>query len=115
MHTTAEGPPQEEHGATVNAALLFAAFVGTVLTIGLVVVLTYLYFTSHMNQLRRSRIETTVLAGEYRDYRERTTGQLRDYGWVSIEGDGVVALPMEVAMERVLRRYNGAGQGGGSQ
>jgi hypothetical protein len=111
LHTAAEGVPQEEHGSTINAPLLVLAFIGTVLSVVAVVILTFLYFTTYTNQLRRTRIETTALSEDYLQYRGRWQDTAQDYRWVSVEGEGVVSLPLQVAMERVLERYQ---QQGGS-
>jgi hypothetical protein len=105
MHAPVEGLPQEEHGSTVNTALLTLAFIGTVVSIALVVVLTYLYFSAYTTNLRRLRIETTVLAEDYLRYRTESDQVLHDYAWVTVEGEGVVSLPLGIAMERVLERY----------
>jgi hypothetical protein len=113
LHTAAEGAPQEEHAATVNAPLLVLAFIGTVVGVILIVVLTYLYFTTYTNQLRRTRIETTALSEDYLRYKSTWQDLAQDYRWVSIDGEGVVSLPLQVAMERVLERYQQQGQQGG--
>jgi hypothetical protein len=104
LHSAAEGPAQEEHGSTVNTMLLAFAFIGTVLSIGLVVVLTYMYFSAYMNQLRRTRIETTTLAADYLQYRADSDRALHDYVWLD-EDRTIVSLPIGVAMERVLENY----------
>lgn len=114
MHTAAEGPPQEEHGGTVNTALLMLAFVGTVASIALVVVLTYLYYASYSTQVRASRIETTVLSEDYRQYRAKVHEAMTGFNWVEMDGEPAVSLPLDVATERVLQRYSGQSGTGGS-
>lgn len=113
MHTAAEGPPQEEHGSTVNTALLFLAFVGSVVTVAAVALLTYIYFSTYTNQLWQSRVETTVLAEDYLRYRQQTRQTQQDFVWVRVEDEVVLSLPLDVATDRVLSRYQGESQGGG--
>jgi hypothetical protein len=105
MHSAAEGPPQEEHGATVNPVLLTGAFIGTVVSVALVAVLVYAYFTAYTTQLRRSRIETTTMAVDYTRYRQDWRHVQDDYSRVAVGQETVISLPLEVAMERVLERY----------
>jgi hypothetical protein len=119
VHAAAEGPAQEEHGSTVNTILLFMAFLGSVGSIALVVLLTYVYYTSYANHLRRTRIETTTLAEDYIRYRNDWNQMAQDFAWIQVENDAQLVMPLQMAMERVLDRYQGPGgqgsQGGGGQ
>jgi len=110
LHTPDEGPPQEEHGK-INAALLSVAFLASVLFVGVVVLVTYLYFNVQTTRLREERIETTVLSAEYVAYREKALKSLNDYSFANEQAAraGVVSLPFDQAAQRVIAKYAGGG------
>lgn len=103
-HSPEEGEPQQEHAGSVNTTILLGVFVATVVFVFASILFTYLYFTRYMTNLRQEQIETTVMASDYRDYKERSAAALGQFGWVDAEA-GVVSLPLEVAKARVLERY----------
>jgi hypothetical protein len=107
MHTSEEGSPQEEHGAQANPAALVATFVGSVVFVGAVILATVMYYGAHNTRLREERIETTALAADYFQYRDRSLAVQADYGWSTPENAaaGKVTIPLDKAMERVRQQY----------
>ena len=103
-HTIEEGVPQVEHAATVNIPILMGVFVATVVFVSATVLFTMIYFKRHVTALRQERIETTVMGQAARDYRDASLAQLNGYGWTD-PAAGVVALPLDVARERVIESY----------
>src|SRR4051812_42035094 len=111
MHTTEEGDPQEEHGAHAEPTALVGAFVGSIVFVGLVIVVCLLYYHSHTTGLRRARIETTDFYLEnYRPYRDQSDRFLSGYGWATPEAAaaGKVSIPIEIGMEKVRQQYGQA-------
>jgi hypothetical protein len=108
-HTVDEGTPQEEHAGTANAAVLMVAFVLIVGFVSLVVLATMLYFIHYTTNERRARVETTVLAKDYRAYRSAEEAKLATYGWEdrAAAEAGHVSIPIDVAMQRVAEKYGG--------
>src|SRR5437868_3021246 len=76
-HTVEEGQPQEEHGAQANPAALVGAFLGSIFFVGSVIVVCLLYYGTQTTAMRQRRIETTALAGDYFEYRDRSELALR--------------------------------------
>ena len=112
MHTSAEGLPQEEHGATAQAGALIASFAGSVIFVGAVILVTILYYRQHVTMLRRERIETTDFYREvYTPYRQQSDKALTGYGWAGPEAAaaGQVSIPIDIAMQRVLQNYGNGG------
>jgi hypothetical protein len=107
-HTPAEGAPQREHGSKANPAVLGVAFVLSVALVGGVILATVVYFRRHVTELRKERIETTVLAGDFLKYRGESEAHLAGYSWASDdaarEGKNV-SIPIEEAKKRVLEKY----------
>ncbi len=71
-----------------------------VATLGLVAV-TMLYLNHHIDKLRRERADQD-LSADYVGYREGTKSRMTGYGWVD---SATVHVPIEMAQERVLKRY----------
>lgn len=105
-HTPAEGAPQAEHGARANPAILAIVTVGFVVTVGLTVLLSTLYFFSYMTHERQLKKETTVLSEEYRAYRAQTEASLAGYGWAD-PAAGTVRIPIGTAIDQVVADYAG--------
>ncbi len=110
-HTAAEGAPQEEHAAQVNTRILAIFFTVIVLFVAGTIGVTIVYFHRVVTLQRRASIETTVLAEEFVKYRDGARAALADYGWSRVNA-GAVSLPMDEAMDRVVRGYAQAGGDG---
>ncbi len=105
-HTPAEGAPQAEHGAKANPAILALITGGFVVTVGLTILLSALYFFSYMTHERQLKKETTVLSEEYRAYRAQTEASLSGYGWAD-PAAGTVRIPVDTAIDQVVADYSG--------
>jgi len=108
-HAPEEGAPQTEHGSKANPAVLGAAFVLSVALVAVVVIATVVYFRKHTTELRKERIETTVLSADYLKYRDASQARLAEYSWASddLAREGKrVSLPIEEAKRRVIERYS---------
>ena len=107
-HGAGEASPQAEHGSKANPAVLGIAFLASIGLVAFVVIATLVYFRKHTTELRKERIETTVLSADYVKYRDASVGKLADYSWASedLAREGKrVSLPIEEAKRRVLERY----------
>lgn len=114
LHTADEGMPQEEHAGKANAAVLAGVFIGSFLFVGVVILVTYLYFEVQFTHARELRIETTALGQDARDYKAKTLQQLQQYTFPSdlSARAGQVEVPVPEAEQRVLAQY---AHGGGSK
>jgi hypothetical protein len=63
QHTTAEGMPQEEHGAQASAKALGLTFIFMVLGVLFVIIVLYIYFDSYMDSYK-AKINENINAGE---------------------------------------------------
>jgi hypothetical protein len=117
LHTMDEGTPQQEHASSTNAAMLAGAFIGSFLFVGLVILVSYLYFQVIAVQKREERIETTVLGADARAYKADALASLQTYSFPNEQAAraGVVQLPLAQAEQRVLAQYKSAGAAGGSK
>ncbi|MCC6659606.1 MAG: hypothetical protein IT437_01845 [Phycisphaerales bacterium] len=104
-HTPDEGPSQPEHAGKINVPILMGVFVSTVVFVSAAIAFTIVYFTRHLTDLRQERIETTVLGGPARDYRDAAFSHLNQYEWADAK-EGRVSLPIEEAKKRVIRGYS---------
>jgi hypothetical protein len=115
LHTPEEGRPQVEHVAKANPAAIGAAFGLMSLVLVVTVIAVIIYFNSYVTQSRAMRIETTVLAEPWQQYRRDVLGEdgvLNTYGWApGPEGEpDTVRLPLAVAVERVVEEYSERGR-----
>lgn len=62
QHTTAEGAPQEEHGAQASAKALGLTFIFMVLGVLFVIIVLKVYFDSYMSSYRAKINENTEAA-----------------------------------------------------
>ncbi len=108
-HSSSEGMPQREHGSKANPAVLGIAFALSVALVAGVVLATVVYFRKHITELRKERIETTVLSADYLKYHSESDARLAGYSWASddLAREGKhVSLPIEEAKKRVMDRYS---------
>ena len=106
-HTDAEGVPQAEHAATVNARVLVITFIGIVFGVVLLVLLIIAYFNTYNSTYKAQRTEgipnarTVYLTG-----RLGAEERLGKVGYVD-EANGVVHIPIDNAIEQVVNEYRG--------
>lgn len=103
-HASGEGRPQHEHGSQVDPTALAVTFG---LIVFVVLALTggvTLYFVRYSTVLRQERIETTVLAAEAERIRAEAAARFDGYAWTDPEA-GLVSVPLEQAVDRVIARY----------
>ena len=103
-----------EHGAKakpltlgITFAVMVVLFLATCLVLGM-------YFTKYVTESRAKRLETTVLAdGEQGSFlrRQRDLNSLNQYTWVDT-ATGEVAIPIEDAIEQVMRDYSRSASAG---
>ncbi len=105
-HTAAEGAPQHEHGSRVNTVILTFVFIAIVSVISGTITSAVLYFNRHITSLRQSQIETTVLAKAANEYRAAAEAAQAKFGWADARA-GAVQIPLDLARERVIKRYAG--------
>lgn len=111
-HTAEEGEPGAEHAPRVNVGLVAFVFVLIVLgTLGTVLALT-VYFRHTTAVLQRTVVETTAVAAEANRYRAQVQAELAGSPeWVDRER-GLVRVPIDLAMERVVDLYRSGWTGG---
>jgi len=110
LHTAEEGPAQEEHGKT-NAVVLAVAFLASFGFVGLVILVSYLYFQVIAVQKREERIETTVLGNDARAYKAAELQRLQGYSFAAEAQAraGQVSVPLDQAKQQVIAKYAQAG------
>lgn len=106
-HTAAEGVPQPEHAATVNARVLVITFIGIVFGVVLLVLLIVAYFNTYTSTYKAQRSEGVPDArSTYMTGRLGAEERLGKVGYVDRE-NGVVHVPLDRAVERVVTEYEG--------
>jgi hypothetical protein len=105
-HTAAEGLPQEEHAGKVNTVVLTFVFFAIVSTISGTITASVLYFNRHITSLRQSAIENTKQAADANLYRGESEKALTAFTWADARA-GTVQIPLDMAKERVIRKYAG--------
>lgn len=106
QHSAAEGAPQPAHADRANPFVLvgvWAAITGSVITI---VVVVAIFFSYSSTVVRQQRIETTALSAEHQAYRDQSLAARGQSAWVDSDA-GVVKLPVDIAIEKVVSEYNG--------
>lgn len=107
-HSADEGAPQQEHAATVNAAILTLVFVACLVFVAATIAASIMYFRVHTNNLKIARIENTAMSKDALDYRNTTRQRITTFYW----GDpaaaqaNVVSLPIGDAIDKVVEKYN---------
>ncbi len=104
QHGAAGDVPQVEHGARLEPSKVVMGFVLLVISIVVSVTLSVLFFNNYMNGLKQERFELTSIGADARSARERTDVELSTYGVVDAT-TGTVRIPVDVAKERVLKKY----------
>ena len=112
-HSTAEGLPQQEHTAAVNAKVVAYWFVAIIVFVAILAIIIAVYFNSVTTQLRAERIETTLIAQESNAAKAQAeatmgfNGQPGSYTWADAKA-GKVQIPIEEAMKKVQSKYTPA-------
>ncbi|MBN8597561.1 MAG: hypothetical protein J0L78_07805 [Planctomycetes bacterium] len=105
-HSAAEGVPQHEHAATINTAntfiVLFVIFGFTAVFI----LVTILYFNVTVRQVQDARVETIGGAQMFNLMKGQMEADLSTFGVVDAEKK-IVRIPIDRAMDRVVRQYQG--------
>jgi len=70
QHTTAEGAPQEEHGAQASAKALGLTFIFMVLGVLFVIIVLKVYFDSYMSSYRAKIDQNTTAAAETWEWKQ---------------------------------------------
>lgn len=105
-HSVAEGVPQHEHGATVNTKNTFIVlFVIFGFTAAFILV-TVLYFNVTVRRVQSARVETIGGAQMFNLMKGQMEADLSTFGVVDPEKK-IVRVPIERAMDRVVKRYQG--------
>lgn len=106
LHTEEEGMPQPAHAARANPLLLVGAWAAITGSVIAVVVVVAIFFDYTSTEIRQRRVETTALANEHAAYKEQAQASLDQTAWID-QGDGVVQIPLDSAMSRVIEAYRG--------
>jgi len=115
-HSAAEGVPQHEHGAIANPGLLVRWFVGIVVTVAVLILALMIYFRSYTVRIKADRQETTLISRAANSAKAKadadlgTNGQPPQYTPLDKKA-GTVQIPIDQAIEKVVERYSGSGQG----
>lgn len=94
--------PQRAHGK-INALHLMGWVVGMFVAIFATTLLLIWFFGQESQRAKRMRFEIDV-GGSTRAMVEQGHAELNTYAWVNAE-TGVVQVPIEVAMQNVIRMY----------
>lgn len=109
-HGEAEGVPQSEHAGVVSTATILKAFVIIAVTVVAVIVAIVMYYNQYMTSFKASRIETDTLAATVRSQKSAWNNQLSNFGPAG-DKPGVYAVPIDTAIDTVVKRYNAAKPG----
>lgn len=104
-HTSAEGVPQTEHAATIDTTMMFKILVLIFGFTAVFILITILYFNVTVRRQKEAVVETTGNAVGYNQMRSLMETDLATYGVVDAEKK-TVRIPVERAMERVVRQYS---------
>jgi hypothetical protein len=104
QHGIGADVPQVEHGARLEPSKVVIGFILLVIAIVFSVTVSVLFYNSYMNDLKQERFELTSVGADARSARERTDVELNTYGIVDAT-TGTVRIPVDVAKERVLKKY----------
>ncbi len=110
-HTKSEGLPQAEHTGVINTRMLTLWGVGIGLSVVAVVIVLILYFGKVATRVKRERIETPAMAHNYTVYRAGENALLGMDGQPGVykaldATRGTVQIPVDAAMQKVIRRYS---------
>lgn len=110
-HESAEGLPQAEHTAGINAGLIAKWFVGIMAAVVALVVVVSVYFDNVSTRMRVERVETTVSSKTAMDAKvaaDKVLGNsaaFSGYIWTD-PTKGTVQMPIEFGKEKVIQRYS---------
>lgn len=106
QHDASEGAPQAEHGAHARIGILLATFV--IITVATVAfsVMIGVYAIGQMDKLigEREVAGLNALAPQAASYKQTALANQNGYGWTE---DGAVKLPIEEAMQIIVREKGG--------
>jgi hypothetical protein len=105
-HDASEPAHQEMHGR-LNPYAIMLSLAGTLVLVAVTIVLTLkLVFTPAITENKSVRLEagTDMLAGEVREAVAGWNNEMSRAAWIDAE-NGVVRLPMDIAMDKVIREY----------
>lgn len=94
--------PQEAHGR-IHARKVMAWLVGMFVVIFATSILLVWFFGQESQRAKRMRFEIDM-GGSTRAMLDQGRAELNTYAWVDAEA-GVVQVPIEVAMQRIVRMY----------
>lgn len=107
-HTPDEPDHMKAHGET-NSVIIIAFLLATIIVVGVTALLIMQYFKVRVSGLEGELVERRVdqtVAQPYRESRESWERKLSEPQWIDRD-KGVVGLPLDVAMERVVSEYEG--------
>ena len=105
-HTAAEGVPQHEHAATVDTSATFKVLVGIFGFTAVFILVTILYFNVSVRERQEKEIENTSGSVGYTTMRSTMENELSSYGVVDASAK-TVRIPIDRAMDRVVKQYQG--------
>lgn len=107
-HSSDEPDHITAHGET-NSVIIIAFLLATILVVGVTSLLIIQYFKVRVSGLEGELVEDRVdqtVAQPYRERRESWEQKLTEPQWIDRE-KGIVGLPLDVAMQRVVSEYEG--------
>jgi len=105
-HKTEEGVSQHEHGAHASARALAITFIAMTLGVAFVIIVLMAYFNSYNARFKEQVQETTTLGEPVRQQHAADLGVLNSSKWIDPD---TVKIPIDQAMEAVVKQENGAG------
>jgi len=105
-HNTEEGAAQHEQGAHASARALAITFIAMTLGVAFVIIVLMAYFNSYNARFKEQVQETTTLGEPVRQQHAADLGVLNSYKWIDPD---TVKIPIDQAMEAVVKQENGAG------
>ncbi|MDX9911040.1 MAG: hypothetical protein RBS39_04335 [Phycisphaerales bacterium] len=106
-HSSEEGMPQSEHAARINPYGLYLGVFGILGFVVVSVVIVAVYFQSYVSTYRAEKQESVNVSEDYVAMRARADATLANYQWIDMR-EGVVSLPIDVAMDNVIEKYAGS-------
>lgn len=108
-HSSAEGMPQSEHAAVASPKVLAIAFFAITITISVSVLILVVFFENYTTRYKAEQTETISLSTPYNDYKGRWEQvESKEFGWADPRA-GMVRVPLDRAMGRVIEKYQGTG------
>ncbi|MBL8875586.1 MAG: hypothetical protein JNM86_07315 [Phycisphaerae bacterium] len=105
-HSAAEGVPQHEHAATINTTNTFVVLFVIFGFTAVFILVTILYFNVTVRQVQDARVETIGGAQMFNLMKGQMEADLSTFGVVDAEKK-IVRIPIDRAMDRVVRQYQG--------